>query len=71
MNDFGHHNYDGPCPTYELHRYLFKIYALDCVLDIPVSSNKLDLEKAMSDHIVGFGALTATYKKPYEPVDPL
>lgn len=63
MNDFGEHTYSGPCPPKGTHRYFFKVYALDCKLDIPVSSNKADLEKAMSGHILGFGELIGLYKK--------
>jgi len=57
LNDFSKHIYSGPCPAKGTHRYFFKVYALDCKLEIPVSSNKTDLEKAMSGHIIGFGEL--------------
>jgi Raf kinase inhibitor-like YbhB/YbcL family protein len=63
MNDFGRHRYNGPCPPSGTHRYNFKVYALDCSLDIPVSSDKMNLEQAMSDHIVAFGILTGKYKR--------
>lgn len=62
MNDFSHHHYDGPCPPSGTHRYYFKIYALDCILNIPVSSDKLNLEQAMSDHVIGFGILTGYFR---------
>ena len=61
MNDFGRHQYDGPCPPSGTHRYYFKVYALDGSLEIPVSVNKAQLEKAMSDHILGFGVLVGKY----------
>ncbi|MFI5185119.1 MAG: YbhB/YbcL family Raf kinase inhibitor-like protein [Chitinophagales bacterium] len=63
MNDFGKHIYSGPCPPKGTHRYFFKVYALDCKLDIPVSSNKDDLEKAMNDHIIGFGELIGLFRR--------
>ena len=63
MNDFGRHRYNGPCPPSGTHRYNFKVYALDCSLNIPVSSDKMNLEQAMSDHIVAFGILTGKYKR--------
>lgn len=63
MNDFGRHQYDGPCPPSGTHRYNFKVYALDCILYIPVSSNKENLENAITRHIVGFGVLTGKYSK--------
>jgi Raf kinase inhibitor-like YbhB/YbcL family protein len=63
MNDYSQHRYNGPCPPSGTHRYYFKIYALDCSLDIPVSSDKKDLESAMCDHVIGFGILVGSYKK--------
>ncbi len=35
-NDFGNIGYGGPCPPRgPAHRYMFRLYALDCVLDLP------------------------------------
>jgi Raf kinase inhibitor-like YbhB/YbcL family protein len=63
MNDYSKHVYDGPCPPKGTHHYHFKVYALDCKLEIPVSSNKNDLEKAMNGHILGFGELVGVYNR--------
>ncbi len=63
MNDFGNSIYGGPCPPNGTHRYFFKIYALNCKLDLKPNSDKIDLEKAMSDHIIGFGELIGLYKR--------
>lgn len=63
MNDFRRHRYGGPCPPGGTHRYFFKIYALNHLLDLPVNSRKADLEKAMSDYIIAFGELTGLYKR--------
>lgn len=63
LNDFGRAFYCGPCPQGGTHRYFFKIYALDCILDLPAGAKKRDLEKAMSGHILAFGELIANYKK--------
>lgn len=63
INDFGNHHYGGPCPPSGTHRYSFKIYALDAILDLPVKIRKEQLEKAMSEHIIGFGELTGLYKR--------
>lgn len=63
MNDFNRHGYNGPCPGSGTHRYNYKVYALDCTLNIPVSSDKAQLEKAMTDHVLAFGVLTGKYKK--------
>lgn len=64
INDFSKHYYCGPCPPRGIHRYFFKVYALDHSLDdLSVDTNKKDLEKAMSGHILGFGELIGLYKR--------
>lgn len=60
-NDFGFYKYNGPCPPVGTHHYYFKVYALDCILNIPACSGKLQLETAMKDHVVGFGFLVGKY----------
>ena len=62
-NDFGKNKYGGPCPPKGTHRYFFKVYALDCKLDLPAGSDKGAIERAMAGHILGFGELIALYKK--------
>jgi len=36
---------------------------LDTLLDLPANSKKAALEKAMSEHIIGFGELVGLYKR--------
>lgn len=63
MNDFSKHRYNGPCPPNGEHRYFFKVYALDDSLNIPVSSDKGDLERAMAPHILAYGELIGRYHR--------
>ncbi len=63
MNDFRKHAYGGPCPPSGTHRYFFKVYALDTMLDISPNSTKADLEKAMKGHILAEGQLIGLYKR--------
>lgn len=63
LNDFGKKGYGGPCPPSGSHRYFFKIYALDDLLDVPEGSGKMNIEEAMHDHILAFGELVGIYKK--------
>lgn len=61
LNDYKGHSYSGPCPPSSMHRYYFKVYALDSMLAIKDSSNIIQLEKAMCNHILGFGILAGRY----------
>ena len=63
LTDFQKNQYGGPCPPSGTHRYFFKVYALNQLLDLPPSTDKLALEKAMSEYIIGFGELIGLYKK--------
>jgi len=63
INDSGESTYCGPCPPSGTHRYFFKIYALDCALNLKEGITKQDLEKAMQGHILGNAELVALYKR--------
>lgn len=63
INDFQQHRYGGPCPPSGTHRYFFKVYALDALLDLPANTKKPQLEIAMSEHIIAFGVLIALYNR--------
>jgi Raf kinase inhibitor-like YbhB/YbcL family protein len=54
--------YYGPCPPNGIHKYHFKIYALDKDLDLPASTDKAALLKAMEGHILASGELLGQYK---------
>ena len=61
MTDFGEVGYGGPAPPDKRHTYVFKLYALDCELDLSNESTKADVEKAMEGHIIEQATLTGTY----------
>ena len=63
ITDFGRPGYGGPCPPSGTHRYYFKVYALDQMLDIPVTSTKQNLLEAMKGHILAEGMLMGKYKR--------
>ena len=62
-NTSGERNYGGPCPPSGTHRYFFKIYALDTLLNLKEGITKADLEKAMVDHILDKTELIGLYKR--------
>ena len=61
MTDFGEVGYGGPAPPDKRHTYVFKLYALDSMLDLSSESTKADVEKAMEGHILEQATLTGTY----------
>lgn len=63
MSDFGVIGYEGPAPPNGKHRYFFKVYALDSMLDIPAGITKFQLEKAMEGHILARGQLMGKYSR--------
>jgi hypothetical protein len=62
VNDWKRASWSGPCPPIGRHRYMFKLYALDRVLELPHPS-KAQLERAMSGHILAEATLVGTYQK--------
>lgn len=44
--------YSGPCPPDREHRYFFKLYALDTMLESKLGLTKAELLEAMQDHIL-------------------
>ncbi|HEY9638490.1 MAG TPA: YbhB/YbcL family Raf kinase inhibitor-like protein [Coleofasciculaceae cyanobacterium] len=62
-NDFGKLGYGGPCPPSGLHRYFFKLYALNRELGLKPGATKAQLEAAMSGHILAAGELIGRYAR--------
>ncbi|MFA6391902.1 MAG: YbhB/YbcL family Raf kinase inhibitor-like protein [Patescibacteria group bacterium] len=60
-NTRGDNKYGGPCPPSGTHRYFFKIYALDTLIDLDKSHGKKELEKAMKGHILEKAQLVGLY----------
>jgi hypothetical protein len=63
-NDAGKQLYSGPCQANDSAKhYRFEVYALDTILDLPQTANYNAYEKAISNHILGYGSLTVSYKR--------
>jgi Raf kinase inhibitor-like YbhB/YbcL family protein len=60
VNDFRRRGYGGPCPP-AVHRYFFKLYALDTVLSLDPRATTASVEKAMQGHIIGQTLLIGIY----------
>lgn len=55
--------YGGPCPPDREHRYFFKLYALDAMLDLPTGVSKQDLENTMQNHVITQAELMGRYER--------
>jgi hypothetical protein len=67
-NDAGKQLYSGPCQANDSTKhYRFEVYALDTTLDLPQTANYNAFQKAISNHVLGYGALTVSYKRVITP----
>lgn len=63
INGFQQNYYRGPCPPPgKPHRYFFKLYALDTLLELAEGASKKMLEDAMQGHILEKAELVGTYQ---------
>lgn len=60
---FGKPGWGGPCPPSGTHRYFFKLYALDRMLDLTGEASVKELEKAMAGHILESAELVGLYSR--------
>ncbi|MBD3218938.1 MAG: YbhB/YbcL family Raf kinase inhibitor-like protein [candidate division Zixibacteria bacterium] len=62
-NSWGNYQYGGPCPPSGTHRYFFKIYALDKLLELEPGATKEEVMNAMEGHILAMGELMGMYQR--------
>ena len=62
MNSDYRVSYVAACPPSGTHRYVFNLYALDVVFDLPQSTTALDLEHAMEGHVLDNTHIAALYR---------
>lgn len=60
-NTSGTFSYSSPCPPDKEHRYFFKLYALDTILNLNPETNYENLKKAMESHILDKAELIGRY----------
>jgi Raf kinase inhibitor-like YbhB/YbcL family protein len=63
FNDWNRTGYGGPCPPIGRHRYFFKLYALDKVLEPIHRATKAQVEKTMQNHVLASAELVGTFEK--------
>jgi len=62
-NGIQENKYIGPCPPSGIHHYHFKVYALDTRFDLPISTDKNALIKAIDGHVLAKGELVGLYNR--------
>ena len=62
-NDFGKSGYRGPCPPAGVHRYSFKIFALDRELELRSGAKRSQVNAAMKGHVIAQGELVGRYSR--------
>ncbi|MFA6524051.1 MAG: YbhB/YbcL family Raf kinase inhibitor-like protein [Candidatus Paceibacterota bacterium] len=62
-NTTGNDTYGSPCPPDREHRYFFKLYALDTLLNLQQGSTKKEVLKALEGHIIEEAELIGKYKR--------
>jgi Raf kinase inhibitor-like YbhB/YbcL family protein len=61
-NGFGRTGYGGPCPPRrEMHRYYFRVFALNAPLGVKPGANRDAVDAAMSQHVLAEGSLMGTF----------
>jgi hypothetical protein len=56
--------YDGPCPPEGEHRYVFTLYALDALLDLPAEATMEEVKEAMAQHVLAQAEVLGRFAPP-------
>ena len=62
LNDFRKEGWGGPCPPRGVHRYFFKVFFLDTLLEDRRGISKLEFLRAVKEHMLGYGELIGKYQ---------
>ncbi len=55
--------YVGPCPPDKEHRYFFKLYSLDTMLNLKEGATKFQIEQVIKNHILQEATLIGLYER--------
>ncbi len=61
LTSFGETGYGGPCPSSGIHRYHFRLYAMDALLKLDERTTRQHLLREMEGHILARGELIGRY----------
>ncbi len=65
INGFGKAAWGGPCPPAGkgAHRYFFRLYALDTLLDLQAGATREAVDAAMKGHVLASGTLMGRFEQ--------
>jgi Raf kinase inhibitor-like YbhB/YbcL family protein len=64
VNDSGAIGYAGPCPPPgKPHHYYFRLYALDCALNLAPGIRRSEVDQAIAGHVLADSILMGTYQR--------
>ncbi len=65
QNSFHRLGYNGPCPpSGQTHTYVFTLYAVDTLLELPAGAGKDEILQALDGHILAQTQLVGSYTSP-------
>jgi Raf kinase inhibitor-like YbhB/YbcL family protein len=62
-NSWRRSGYGGPCPPSGTHRYVFRLYAVDCALGLASGTTATDLARALRGHVLAEARLMGRYAR--------
>lgn len=62
-NSWSRIGYGGPCPPGGTHRYFFKLYAIDAILDLSPGATKNDVIQAIKGRVLSEAILMGKYSR--------
>lgn len=65
-NSFNQIGFGGPCPPDGTHRYFFKLFAIDQLLELPEGVTKEELLKAIEGHVLDKAEVMGRYTRQSE-----
>lgn len=63
ITSFGRTGYGGPCPPSGVHRYFFKLYALDTQIELSPTAKIDELIATIKDHIIDQAQIMGKYSR--------
>jgi len=63
LNSASQTSYVGPCPPTGTHRYYFKVFALDSLLNLQEGAKREEIEREMTNHIIDQAQYLGLYQR--------